>query len=209
MNLTVRIFQVSLILILTSCSEVSHKNLLNDYPPLNESGQINVVIEIPAGTTEKWELDKTDGILKWEKVDGKNRIINYLGYPGNYGFIPQTLLDKESGGDGDPLDVLVIGPPEERGSVISCKLIGVLYLIDRGEQDDKLIAVSEKSTLSEINSLEEIDSLYPGITDIIRIWFTNYKGSGLTSTDGYGKKEQAMQMVNSAFEAYEKRNPPG
>ena len=71
--------------------------------------------------------------------------------------IPQTLLAKANGGDGDPLDILVLGPPVERGSVLSCKLIGVLYLKDRGEQDDKLIAVAENSPFENLQSIEDLN----------------------------------------------------
>jgi inorganic pyrophosphatase len=125
----------------TPCTIEGNRNFLTGYKPFFEDGDINVVVEIPAGTLEKWEVDKTDGKMKWEFVDKKPRIINYLGYPGNYGMIPGTLLSKELGGDGDPLDVIVLGPPVERGSIVKCKLIGVLYLLDRGEKDDKLIAI--------------------------------------------------------------------
>ena len=57
----------------------------------------------------------------WEFKDGKPRIVKYLGYPGNYGMVPKTLLPENLGGDGDPLDVIVLGPQVERGSVIKCK----------------------------------------------------------------------------------------
>jgi len=78
---------------------------------------------------EKWEVDKTDGKMKWEFVDKKPRTINYLGCPGNYGMIPGTLLSKELGGDGDPLDVIVLGPPVERGSIVKCKLTSVKLIL--------------------------------------------------------------------------------
>ena len=59
----------------------------------------------------------------WVWINNKPRIINYLGYPANYGMIPKTLLKKENGGDGDPLDVIVLGPPESKGSIVKCKII--------------------------------------------------------------------------------------
>ena len=120
---------------------VGPKNFLKDFEPINSDGTINVVIEIPAGTAAKWEVDKKDGSLKWEFKEGKPRIVKYLGYPGNYGMVPQTLLSKELGGDGDPLDVLVLGKMVPRGSVVDAKLIGILKFLDGGEQDDKLLAV--------------------------------------------------------------------
>ena len=74
-----------------------NNSYLTGYVPVNQSGDINVVVEIPTGSTEKWEVTKPDGELKWEFKDGKPRIVKYLGYPGNYGMIPQTLLPEDRG----------------------------------------------------------------------------------------------------------------
>lgn len=177
-------------------------NLLSDVSPTYDDGDVNAIIEIPAGTLEKWELNKSNGKMELEMIDGKPRIINYLGYPGNYGMIPQTLLSVEKGGDGDPLDVIVLGPSVERGSIVKCKIIGVLYLVDRSEQDDKLIAVSADSPLYHLNNIEQMKVEYPGVHEIIELWFTNYKGPGLMESKGYGNKEQATEILNSAIAEY-------
>ena len=182
--------------------ENNRKNLLTDFVPLFDDGDINAVVEIPSGTVDKWEVDKTDGQVKWEMVDNKPRVVDYIGYPGNYGMIPQTILPKELGGDGDPLDVLVLGPPVERGSVIKCKLIGVLYLLDRGEQDDKLIAVQSGSSLYHVNSLEELDSNYIGISTIIQTWFTNYKDPDKMKSKGFDNTDKALEILHSAINEY-------
>ncbi len=181
-------------------------NLLTDFPPIFKDGDINVVVEIPAGTTEKWEVEKENGTLQINHIDGKPRIINYLGYPGNYGMIPQTLLPKELGGDGDPLDVIVLGSPVKRGSVVKCKLIGVLYLLDRGEQDDKLIAVMENTPLYHVNTLSELNENYIGITQIIQLWFSNYKGSGKMQAKGFGEKDKAKDILMTSIEAYKNKH---
>jgi len=206
MTATARLILIVILATACSGSNSSRLNLINDYPSFSVDGNINAVIEIPAGSVEKWEVDKTDGKLKWEMVNDQPRIIDYIGYPGNYGFIPQTLLDKASGGDGDPLDVIILGPPEERGSVVICKLLGILYLTDRGEQDDKLIAVSEKSSLYKLNSLEELGTAYPGIKEIIQLWFTGYKGPGFMSSTGFGSKTQAVEVLEYAINQYRNKN---
>ena len=59
-------------------------NLLTGYPAVNPDGTINAVVEIPAGTTAKWQVSKRDGTLEWEFLNGKPRIVEYLPYPGNY-----------------------------------------------------------------------------------------------------------------------------
>ncbi|MFC2152752.1 inorganic diphosphatase, partial [Bacteroidota bacterium] len=131
---------------------VSDKNFLNDFPPIALNGKINVVVEIPCGTNAKWEVNKNNGNIELEKENNIFREIQYLSYPGNYGFIPNTLLSKESGGDGDPLDVIILAPSIPRGEVIECDIIGVLKIFDNQEQDDKLIAVCENSPFKEITT---------------------------------------------------------
>ena len=130
------------------------KHLIDDYSPRGPDGGIRVVVEIPTGTNAKWEVDKTDGSLKWEVQNGKPRIVKYLPYPGNYGLVPQTLHSSVLGGDGDPLDVLILGSSLPRGSIVEARLIGVLKLLDRGEQDDKLIAVLPHTPLANKISQE-------------------------------------------------------
>ncbi len=91
-------------------------NFLTDYDPINLDGTVNAVIEIPAGTTAKYETTKDTGMLELEQKNGKPRFVQYLGYPCNYGLIPRSMLPKSKGGDGDPLDVCVLGPTVPIGS---------------------------------------------------------------------------------------------
>lgn len=170
--------------------------------PFDKDSLVHVVLEIPAGTIDKWELNKSNGQLEWEIENGKPRKVNYLGYPGNYGFIPQTLLSKEQGGDGDPLDILVLGPSAPRGSIVKCKIIGVLYLLDRGERDDKLIAISIDSPLGEVNNIDELEYSYHGVLEIVKLWFENYKGHDLIKSPGYGNKTTAIDILKDAIEQY-------
>ena len=181
----------------------SEKNFLKDWPSQDESGNVNAVIEIPAGRTEKWEVSKEDGTLKWDFKKGKPRVLKYIGYPGNYGMVPKTLLPKELGGDGDPLDIILLGPPIDRGQVATAKLIGVLKLEDRGEQDDKLIAVQFNSPLIKADTLEELNEHFPGITEILELWFTNYKGSGKMHSKDFGNRQEAERVLNEASDHYQ------
>ena len=182
---------------------VSEKNLLKDIPSFDSKNRLNVVIEIPAGRTEKWEISKPDGVLKWNFKKGKPRFVKYIGYPGNYGMVPQTLLPKDLGGDGDPLDAIVLGPPMLRGSIANGKLIGVLKLLDDEEMDDKLITVSPNSPFYKVDSLEELDEKFPGITDILKIWFSNYKGPGKIEFIGFSGVTEAEKILKKAAEYYQ------
>jgi inorganic pyrophosphatase len=177
------------------------------YSPRNKDGTINVVVEIPAGSTAKWEVNgkiadgtkPTDGRLRWEFKKGRPRVVRYLGYPGNYGFVPRTL-----GGDNDPLDVLVLGPTVARGSVIRARVVAVLKIIDGDEVDDKLIAVMNDTPLAEARSLEKLKELFPGVTTIVKTWFTSYKGSGVIVSKGWGDTAIATSILETAIAAHEK-----
>lgn len=182
--------------------ENSTLNLLTDFEPQHKNGDINAIIEIPAGTLQKWEVNKSNGQLEWDKINNIPRIINYMSYPGNYGMIPKTLLSKEQGGDNDPLDVIVLGASVKRGTALKSKLIGIIRLIDKGEQDDKLIAVSENSPLYKVNDMHELNKDYNGISEILKLWFSNYKGAGKMEFKGFGNKEEALKVLKSAIQQY-------
>ena len=94
---------------------------------------VNVLIEIPqGGVPVKYELDKESGVLRVDRF-----LHTAMYYPGNYGFIPHTLS-----GDGDPVDVMVVGQvPVVPGAIIRCRPVGALLMKDEAGPDEKLIAV--------------------------------------------------------------------
>lgn len=173
------------------------KHSFNAAPAALDQKSVNVIVEIPTGTLAKWELDKADDSrIIWEIKNEQPRIVNYLGYPGNYGTIPRTALPKEQGGDGDPLDVLILGQPVARGAVVSARLIGVMQMLDDGEQDDKLIAVlTQDSPFANVNSLTQLNAEYPGVSDIVTTWFTHYKGVNANIKVLGWQDEQAARAV--------------
>jgi|TARA_B100001964_G_C14259472_1_gene614475 inorganic pyrophosphatase len=168
--------------------------------PFDHGGSVQMVVEIPTGTIEKWEMSKIDGKLYWEKENDVPRLINYLAYPGNYGFVPGTLLDETRGGDGDPLDVILLGPAIARGSIVSITIVSVLKLMDSGERDDKLIAVPFESLLSDISNIEDMRN---GMKEILETWFENYKGSGLIESLGFQDRHSARKILENAVQEYE------
>ena len=181
------------------CKSIQKNGIaVKNYDSFNGDGSVNALIEIPAGTLEKWEYNKSTRKIELELINNKPRIINYLGYPANYGMIPKTLLPKNNGGDGDPLDVIVIGPSETKGNIVKCKIIGVLKLIDNSEQDDKLIAISFKSNLYNVNDISELDASYNGILEILEIWFTNYKEYGQIKSMGYENRSSALKILEDS-----------
>lgn len=138
---------------------------------------LQMVVEIPAGTNKKIEYDSDKNIFIVDRVNQKERIINFLPYPGNYGFIPSTLMDKENGGDGDALDVLLLSETLKTGTLLDIIPIGILVLEDSGENDSKIIAipVNEDIQIIKSTSYDELSNNYPAIKNIIELWFLNYK----------------------------------
>jgi inorganic pyrophosphatase len=109
---------------------------------------VNALIEIPQGSRSKYEVDKTTGLLKLDRV-----IYSSFQYPINYGFIPQTL-----GLDNDPLDILVICSQSIQSlCLVEANVIGNMQMIDSGQEDDKIIAVAAKDpSVNHINRMEEL-----------------------------------------------------
>jgi inorganic pyrophosphatase len=175
-----------------------HLNLYLDFEAVNEDNTVNAVIEIPSGSDAKFETSVSTGRLFWELKNGAPRVVKYLGYPGNYGMVPRTI-----GGDGDPLDIVVIGGIMLRGTVAPVKVIGVFHLLDGGDVDDKLLAVIPGTAMGEINTLAELEVKYPGVKTIIETWLVSYKGpdGGLESA-GFGDIDDASGILENAINAF-------
>ena len=84
------------------------------------------------------------------------------------------------------------------GSLVECKIIGVLYLIDNQEKDDKLIAISNNSNLNHINEIDELNHHYNKILKILETWFTNYKGGEQIRSEGFGDSKSAEKILSNA-----------
>ena len=162
-------------------------------------GIVNVLIEIPAGTTAKWEASKAWHALEWQRnPDGELRNVDYLAYPANYGIVWHTLAAVEDGGDGDPLDVVVLGDALVRGALCRARPIGVLFTRDGGETDDKIIAVlANDRGLGAVTTLDELRERYPGALAILETWFANYKGPGVVEVLGVGDAAAALERIEA------------
>ncbi len=98
----------------------------------NTPKEVECVIEVPRGSSLKYELDKDSGLIRLDRA-----LYSAVYYPGNYGFIPKTLWE-----DGDPLDILVLHSQSFFPlSIINVRPIGVMQMFDDGESDDKILAV--------------------------------------------------------------------
>ncbi len=153
-------------------------------------------IEITKGSKNKYELDKPTGALILDRI-----LFTSTHYPQNYGFIPRTLS-----GDGDPLDVLVIASePIISLSLVECYPIGVFQMIDNGDIDEKIIAICAHDPF--YSTYQDITELPKHLSDEITHFFSVYKTlegkpTVVHSVEG---KEKAIQIIEEAIEAYEKK----
>jgi inorganic pyrophosphatase len=163
---------------------------------------VNAIIEIPKGSKAKYEIDKESGLLKLDRV-----LFSSVMYPANYGFIPQTYCD-----DNDPLDILVLCSIDVFPmSIIEAKVIGVMHMVDNGEQDDKIIAVA-KNDMS-VNYINDLAELPPhAMTEIVR-FFKDYKkleGKNVTIEHLLGMRYahkvilESMELYKTTFPSYNK-----
>ena len=122
------------------------------------------VVEIPLGSSAKYELDKPSGLLKLDRV-----LHSAVFYPANYGFIPQTLAD-----DGDPLDVLILSSdPVYPMTLLAARPIGLMTMMDQDELDYKIIAVGINDP--EYNGYHDVHELPRHRLAVIRRFFEDYK----------------------------------
>lgn len=155
---------------------------------------VDALIEIPAGSKNKYEVDKE-----------KNRIIldrplfSAVYYPAEYGYIEDTLA-----ADGDPIDILVLATfPTFPGCFVPARIIGMLEMIDAGEEDIKLIAVSANDP--RFNEVQTIDDLSTHQLKEIKEFFNTYKNlqEKIVETGKYLGIEDAKRYYNEAIERYQ------
>lgn len=178
-------------------------------------GEVTVFVEIVPGDTVKYEVDKETGYLKIDRPQQYSNVV-----PANYGFIPKTFCGdgiadlgrRKSavaivGGDGDPLDILVLSEHHiPRGDIIlKARPIGGFCLVDAGEADDKIIAVLKGDKVFEQYS--EIAELPKGIVERIEHYFLTYKnlpGSANVCQIAYTYgREESYGVIRTAMEDYE------
>lgn len=163
-----------------------------------DGGIVNVVIEIPAGSSHKVEWNRELAAFQLDRVEPA-----IFAKPTNYGFIPQTLDE-----DGDELDVLAIThEPLPTGVFLEAKVIGVLKFEDDGEIDDKVIVVpaDDRHTGNAVNTL---DDLPKQLLAQIEHHFTHYKDlkkPGSTVVKGFGDIEEAKRIIHESIERWNNR----
>jgi inorganic pyrophosphatase len=158
----------------------------------NVPEEINVFIEIPQGSSIKYELDKESGVIFVDRF-------NYgaMGFPANYGFIPNTLGD-----DGDPLDVLVLASQSvQSGTVIPARPVGLLEMEDEAGVDTKIIAVPTAKVDPFFAKATDIADIDEAVKNKIKNFFDHYKdlepGKWVKTKNFLGRKEALKAIKKS------------
>ena len=155
---------------------------------------IHVVIEIPRGSRNKYEIDHQDGRVYLDR-----RLFTATTYPADYGFVPDTLS-----GDGDPLDALVLlEDPVYPGVVVECRPVGVLFMRDEAGEDAKLICVP--SGEPRYAAVHDLTDLTPQLVAEIQHFFEVYKAlepDKHSSAAGMGDREAAWKEIRESRAAY-------
>lgn len=173
----------------------------HDIDPGPEAPQRFVaVIEIPQGSSIKYELDKATGMMKMDRV-----LYSAVHYPANYGFIPRTFAE-----DDDPLDVLVLcQEPVSPLTLIDCKPIGVITMIDAGKRDHKIVCVATADP--EYSHFEDAGDLPPHRLAMLRRFFLDYKVLEVkeVEVDEFQPASVALPIIEGARARYQELREKG
>jgi inorganic pyrophosphatase len=159
----------------------------------NAPGEVNAVIEIPRGQTNKYEYDKKLHVFRLDR-----NLYSPVHYPGDYGFIPSTLSD-----DGDPLDVLVlVDAPSFTGCVMTVRPIGLLEMVDQKQKDEKVLAVGTNNPV--FADVRDYSEIYPHLLLEIEHFFSVYKEleAKTTRITGWRDAGGARKMVAECQQRY-------
>ncbi len=160
--------------------------------------KFTAVIEIPKGSKVKYEIDEDTGMLALDRI-----LSTATAYPWNYGYIPRTFAF-----DGDPLDIVLICTETlYPNTLVECKPIGLLKMIDGGDQDDKVITVATKDRY--LRDVESVDQLPKHIVDELKHFFSVYKAleGKVTETKEMLGPDAAKDMVSVCMKRYREKFP--
>jgi inorganic pyrophosphatase len=155
---------------------------------------VEALIEIPAGSQNKYEFDKEKGVLRLDRV-----LFSPVHYPTDYGYMDETLEE-----DGDPIDILVmVTNPTVPGCVIDCRVVGVLAMADDKGVDNKLLGVPIKDP--RFDQVKDLADVPPHVLREIEHFFKTYKDleGKTTEIQGWKGAADAGQILDRARAAYQ------
>jgi inorganic pyrophosphatase len=169
-------------------------------PGENLPQEFNTIIEIPFGSSVKYELDKDSGLIKLDRI-----LYSAVYYPANYGFVPQTLAE-----DDDPLDVLVLcQEPVVPLTLMKARTIGLMTMVDAGKKDHKIIAVAADDP--EYANFHEAGEMPPHRLTMLRRFFQDYKQleGKAVEVDEIQPAKTAYPIIEDALARYSRQRRRG
>jgi inorganic pyrophosphatase len=160
---------------------------------LEQTMIIDVFIEIPKGSRNKYEYDKERKVIRFDRM-----LFSAVHYPSDYGYIPDTLAL-----DSDPLDALVlVWEPTFPGCLITAKPVGVFHMTDEKGKDEKILCVPMRDPLW--NHIESLKDVPPHLLKEIEHFFTVYKDleKKKVSVEGWGDRDEAIRIIAESHERY-------
>lgn len=162
-------------------------------PTYSANKQLQAVVETPAGNTHKLVYDKEKQEFVPDLDAGHEREVNFLPYPGNFGFIPSTEIDKNGRG----LEVLVLSERQEPGTDMEVIPVGLMQLERGGELRHIVVAVPARPSERQLDATnyENFSTKYPGAKAILQIWFANYNKAAGTRFVGWRDEKFAEKEI--------------
>ncbi len=161
----------------------------------NSPEEINVVVEIPKGSVNKYEIDEETGAIFLDRT-----LYSAQFFPFNYGFLPQTRSE-----DGDSLDIVLLTGPVFSGCVVKARPIGVILMEDEGGIDNKVLAVPVDKLEPRYKEIQDQKDLPDHLKKEIQEFFETYKNlekDKWVKITGWEGKEKAMEIITKAIEKY-------
>ena len=199
--------RILLVLLLLGCSSAAvarESHIRHPFlaaQPKKAPEEVLLTVEIPAGSFTKYEINE-EGLVYVDRFQSMPVV-----YPANYGSMPRTLA-----GDGDPLDALVLTrEPLHPGVLIAFRPIGYLRMLDKGEQDDKVIGVPTDKVDPTYSNIRDLADLPEIERQRIEAFFRIYKdlpaGRNPVVLNGYGNATEAKVLITEALQRFEKKTP--
>jgi inorganic pyrophosphatase len=162
-------------------------------PTYNGKRQLQAVIEVPAGSAVKHHYNRQTKAFEAEQQAGKDRVIEFLPYPANFGFIPST----ETNAQAKPLEIMVLGDRVEQGTVLEVIPIGVLQLETAGELDHKIVAVPARPSERTVNAVDfnALTRDYAAVKTMLQLWFVHHNPTAHSRFVGWRNEQFAEQEI--------------
>jgi len=173
-------------------------NLWHDIPLGDDApNEVNVIIEIPKGSHNKYEIDKETGLIKLDRANYSD-----AAFPYDYGFVPKTLWE-----DGDALDVILLATyPIPSGILVQARPVALMEMTDDGDSDSKILAVpTDDKRWDDVKDLKDLNKHTLKEFQHFCETYKVLKGKGSVTVHGFKGKEEALAAIEKSVKLYNEK----